>query len=497
MPPRIRSPTPSDQEDQLASSSSSAAASPPPPPPPAAPTHGLKIKFKLGSAAAKPPKDHDSDLSEDPAPDAHDDYSPAPRRTTRPRQPKPKPKPKPTPKAKAKPTAATRRGPRTGRGSVSASVSATHSPSALSSEFDDRDELASSDEDDDQDEPDLDLHDDDDDDDDGDDDDDDQDLDGGSDGYSSEASASTATAGDLYGGRKTARQRAKELGGDDALELMSLPNHVYKMPPPVRSEAEMAELRAEKSRKRKSQADKKLEDEKTETINRLLNKQVGRALSSSSSTSPTPKASASPSRAGAADTGTPGGGSSKRSRSKLNKSITAGDHHDDDDNYDLEEAAVREALGGNDPVNTNKRPRVEVKPLVARWISSIRADLLVAAAPAAPSTDSATTSADVAAAEPTYRCTYSLPESRASELASFKNDIASFSSSRAKGEEGEGQNRTRVFSQEERDANRTRNREGWRAVLLGGGIVGGGGELAAGTRTTGGVAVPAAAAAVA
>lgn len=33
------------------------------------------------------------------------------------------------------------------------------------------------------------------------------------------------------------------------------------MPPPARSEAEIAQLRAEKSRKRKSQADKKLEDE--------------------------------------------------------------------------------------------------------------------------------------------------------------------------------------------------------------------------------------------
>jgi hypothetical protein len=42
---------------------------------------------------------------------------------------------------------------------------------------------------------------------------------GGSDGASSSAAGSS-----IYGGRKTARQRAKEMGGDEALELMSLPN---------------------------------------------------------------------------------------------------------------------------------------------------------------------------------------------------------------------------------------------------------------------------------
>lgn len=36
---------------------------------------------------------------------------------------------------------------------------------------------------------------------------------------------------------------------------------VSKAPPPVRTEAEIALARAEKSRRRKSQADKKLEDE--------------------------------------------------------------------------------------------------------------------------------------------------------------------------------------------------------------------------------------------
>lgn len=85
-------------------------------------------------------------------------------------------------------------------------MSGTQSPSAFSSDLDDQDELAS----------------------------DDADEAGGpegefDDGYDSAASGEsgstmTTATGDLYGGRKTARQRAKELGGDEALELMSLPN---------------------------------------------------------------------------------------------------------------------------------------------------------------------------------------------------------------------------------------------------------------------------------
>lgn len=47
-------------------------------------------------------------------------------------------------------------------------------------------------------------------------------------GYSSEGGASSSAAGSsIYGGRKTARQRAKEMGGDEALELMSLPNRTF------------------------------------------------------------------------------------------------------------------------------------------------------------------------------------------------------------------------------------------------------------------------------
>ena len=54
-----------------------------------------------------------------------------------------------------------------------------------------------------------------------------------SDGYSSAASqgsdgaSSSAAGSSIYGGRKTARQRAKEMGGDEALELMSLPNRMF------------------------------------------------------------------------------------------------------------------------------------------------------------------------------------------------------------------------------------------------------------------------------
>jgi hypothetical protein len=49
--------------------------------------------------------------------------------------------------------------------------------------------------------------------------------DGFDDGFSSGSGGSQAGS-DVYGGRKTARQRAKEMGGDEALELMSLPNRV-------------------------------------------------------------------------------------------------------------------------------------------------------------------------------------------------------------------------------------------------------------------------------
>jgi len=60
---------------------------------------------------------------------------------------------------------------------------------------------------------------------------DDEGLSGSGSGSGSEAASS------IYGGRKTARQRAKEMGGDEALELMSLPNGASHglSPPRLRS----------------------------------------------------------------------------------------------------------------------------------------------------------------------------------------------------------------------------------------------------------------------
>lgn len=55
-----------------------------------------------------------------------------------------------------------------------------------------------------------------------DDDDDDEGMGSGASAASGSESGSEA-ASSIYGGRKTARQRAKEMGGDEALELMSLP----------------------------------------------------------------------------------------------------------------------------------------------------------------------------------------------------------------------------------------------------------------------------------
>ena len=268
MPPRIRSPTPSDQEDQLASSSS-------PPPPPPRPSHsaanplaGLKIKFKLGSAGTPPPQptttttttrpkraaaakgkgkgrasqsfsdphiderrltrgtrhtdseDDDDDESDLLTDDGDYGRTASTSKPTRAAASSRRTSSTSTTTTARKPRASARVSApkRSTRGS--ASVSATQSASAFSS---DTDQLASEEDDE------LVDHLLDDDDDDDDDDDQDQDGDVGldGDGYSSNGSEMSGSTGDLYGGRKTARQRAKELGGDDALELMSLPNRAF------------------------------------------------------------------------------------------------------------------------------------------------------------------------------------------------------------------------------------------------------------------------------
>lgn len=62
--------------------------------------------------------------------------------------------------------------------------------------------------------------------------------------------------------RLTARQRAKEMGGPNGMELQSLPNLKGGAKPTVKlTEAEVALRRSENSRKRKHQSDKRLEDE--------------------------------------------------------------------------------------------------------------------------------------------------------------------------------------------------------------------------------------------
>ncbi|GAA5831996.1 hypothetical protein JCM11251_002779 [Rhodosporidiobolus azoricus] len=245
------------------------------------------------------------------------------------------------------------------------------------------------------------------------------------DGFSS---GSDRSGSDVYGGRKTARQKAKELGGDEALGLVSLPNHIYKGPIASKTEAEIAIAKAEKSRKRKSQADKKLEDEKTETINRLLKKQVGRAGSTSS-------------------TKAKGGA---RSRSKLNKSVTAGDEGSGDE---IDSAAVAKAKAADE----ERLRRANLKPTVARWISSIRppappappAQVGGTAAPAPPPT---TTTAE----EASFRLSYSVPEGLSFEGAQPPPVKKS-----------KGPPQTRSFSAAEKAEMRRRNEDGWRKVLLG------------------------------
>ena len=73
---------------------------------------------------------------------------------------------------------------------------------------------------------------------------------------------------------KTARQLAREGGVEsEYVELpMFDPNRKKKL-----TENEIALRRSETARKRKNQVEKKLEDDKVETINRLLKKQVGRS----------------------------------------------------------------------------------------------------------------------------------------------------------------------------------------------------------------------------
>jgi len=93
----------------------------------------------------------------------------------------------------------------------------------------------------------------------------------------SNGSDDASTGGDTMPtvGQLTVRQRAKEYG-EPVTELQSLPMIDVKKKKEL-TEADRAMEKAEKSRKRKHQNEKKLEDEKTETINRLLKGQIGKA----------------------------------------------------------------------------------------------------------------------------------------------------------------------------------------------------------------------------
>lgn len=74
--------------------------------------------------------------------------------------------------------------------------------------------------------------------------------------------------------KKTARQKAKETGAVDHLEF--LPTDRMSKTKPILTEEELALKKSENARKRKNQTEKKLDEEKQETINRLLNKQAGK-----------------------------------------------------------------------------------------------------------------------------------------------------------------------------------------------------------------------------
>lgn len=74
--------------------------------------------------------------------------------------------------------------------------------------------------------------------------------------------------------KKTARQKAKETGAVDHLEFLPI-DRMSKVKPALTAE-ELALKKSENARKRKNQTEKKLDEEKQETINRLLNKQAGK-----------------------------------------------------------------------------------------------------------------------------------------------------------------------------------------------------------------------------
>lgn len=147
----------------------------------------------------------------------------------------------------------------------------------------------------------------------------------------------------------------------------------------------------------------------------------------------------------------------------MNKSITA-----DGDELEQDEGAA------GDFGRFAKAQRVEVKPYVARWISSIRrvgaaAEGAPAASGSAPNDangEAATTEAGATPTEsaPPYSCTYSLPENRVPELAALVESLNATAGAEPK---QRGPPVSRRFSAEEKEANRRRNEDGWRKIMLG------------------------------
>lgn len=74
--------------------------------------------------------------------------------------------------------------------------------------------------------------------------------------------------------KKTARQKAKETGAVDHLEFLPIDKNSKAKPELTAEEAALR--KSENARKRKNQTEKKLDEEKQETINRLLNKQASK-----------------------------------------------------------------------------------------------------------------------------------------------------------------------------------------------------------------------------
>lgn len=172
--------------------------------------------------------------------------------------------------------------------------------------------------------------------------------------------------------------------------------------------------------------------QKQETINRLLNKQVGRTSSASSG------------KKG-------GGGGGGRQKSKLNKSVTAdgeGGEGEGEEEEVLSAAAAKAAA-----IEEERARRALIKPTVSRWISSIRPP-----APPASNADADPSAPPPAPLEPTFHLSYSLAEGRAVDFSASLPPPAAKKARQAPV--------SRRFGEEEKREMRRGNEEGWRRVMF-------------------------------